>query len=679
MKLGDFGISRVLDSTTEAAVTVVGTPYYMSPEVCRSEPYNFKSDVWALGCILYELCMLKHAFESKSLLGLVYKIVSDHYDPVPDFYSISLNELIRRLLTKTADSRPTLQEVLEEANIVTVIQKLEEGEDRSSPIRQPPSLGGRKLERKNSMSAGESEPSTSAENIGPEIFMARVRRQLVLRKLNWMSAFASFDSKGDGLLSESAFLQCLTALHFSLSIEELGFLADWLSDAGGVSLAKFALRLNKAPESGAARVQSFARKHLAGAIIKSLEEACAIQDSQQEGVISTASFQEALTKVTPDISQRDATNLVLLSDKNLAGDVDYIQFLAGLREAPLPPQGPFPSKPKNLPPLPSNEQMATTFHTCQTMGPGGRGPFRAMSKEYFDVVCARMRRRLGTANLQIVCRLLCGGKEIASAETLLRLVSLVPLGLSRAEMQQICWYMARDATCMEEVHLAEIDQLIADADLALLSVNPDLLTVKRNLTVKATTENDLRRAFMTAQPSLTAACLDRLLFVMDKTADGHVMPDANEEVTETESTLSEPHMKQVQTRMLQVLNRCNLTQEDLRRITKIFDGKDLGVALAEQLPFRLSHQEAVGIIPSIDEDWKEEAVPAFDEQKVFEGLPEKISADEFAQRLATIGLPSELIFSQDKAPDGRILRPSMVTKIESPPYRRKSLFSRFLK
>lgn len=75
VKLGDFGISRVLDGTREAAVTVVGTPYYMSPEVCRSEPYNWKSDVWALGCVLYELCMLKHAFESSSLLGLVYKVL----------------------------------------------------------------------------------------------------------------------------------------------------------------------------------------------------------------------------------------------------------------------------------------------------------------------------------------------------------------------------------------------------------------------------------------------------------------------------------------------------------------------------------------------------------------------------------------------------------------------------
>lgn len=56
IKVGDFGISKVLESTTQVANTVVGTPYYMAPEACQSEPYTSKSDVWALGCILYELC-----------------------------------------------------------------------------------------------------------------------------------------------------------------------------------------------------------------------------------------------------------------------------------------------------------------------------------------------------------------------------------------------------------------------------------------------------------------------------------------------------------------------------------------------------------------------------------------------------------------------------------------------
>ena len=55
IKLGDFGISKVLENTCDQALTVQGTPYYMSPEVCQSKPYTYTSDVWALGCILYEL------------------------------------------------------------------------------------------------------------------------------------------------------------------------------------------------------------------------------------------------------------------------------------------------------------------------------------------------------------------------------------------------------------------------------------------------------------------------------------------------------------------------------------------------------------------------------------------------------------------------------------------------
>ncbi|MCL4159842.1 UNVERIFIED_CONTAM: hypothetical protein GTU68_035695, partial [Idotea baltica] len=56
VKIGDFGISKVLDSTS--AKTFVGTPYYLSPEVCSNKKYDFKSDLWSLGCILYELCTL---------------------------------------------------------------------------------------------------------------------------------------------------------------------------------------------------------------------------------------------------------------------------------------------------------------------------------------------------------------------------------------------------------------------------------------------------------------------------------------------------------------------------------------------------------------------------------------------------------------------------------------------
>lgn len=75
IKLGDFGIAKTLDSTLDQAKTVVGTPYYMSPEVCENKPYSYSSDVWSLGCVLYEMCALKHAFDAPNIISLIFTIV----------------------------------------------------------------------------------------------------------------------------------------------------------------------------------------------------------------------------------------------------------------------------------------------------------------------------------------------------------------------------------------------------------------------------------------------------------------------------------------------------------------------------------------------------------------------------------------------------------------------------
>jgi NIMA (never in mitosis gene a)-related kinase len=112
IKVGDFGISKVLESTTQVAMTVVGTPYYMSPESCQSEPYTSKSDVWALGIILFELCSLKQPFQADNLLGLVFKIVQDNPEPIPDCYSPELRELVAKLLCKNPANRPSTAEIL---------------------------------------------------------------------------------------------------------------------------------------------------------------------------------------------------------------------------------------------------------------------------------------------------------------------------------------------------------------------------------------------------------------------------------------------------------------------------------------------------------------------------------------------------------------------------------------
>ena len=114
VKLGDFGIAKVLDGTLEQARTVIGTPYYMSPEVCSNQPYGFDSDMWALGCIVYEMCTLKRAFHSNNLLGLVFKIVQETYEDIPEQYSDTLRtEIVRKLLSKEPTDRPNAQELLE--------------------------------------------------------------------------------------------------------------------------------------------------------------------------------------------------------------------------------------------------------------------------------------------------------------------------------------------------------------------------------------------------------------------------------------------------------------------------------------------------------------------------------------------------------------------------------------
>lgn len=78
IKVGDFGISKVMNTVAkeQGAMTVVGTPYYISPEMCEGKPYNEKSDIWALGCILYEMACLQKTFEGSNLPLLVNKIMS---------------------------------------------------------------------------------------------------------------------------------------------------------------------------------------------------------------------------------------------------------------------------------------------------------------------------------------------------------------------------------------------------------------------------------------------------------------------------------------------------------------------------------------------------------------------------------------------------------------------------
>lgn len=110
LKLGDFGISKQVDTKSALNATSCGTPYYMSPEVCKEQPYDSKADVWALGVILYELITLKKPFDAEKMQQLFEKIIKESYQPLPEDTHSNLKMLISALLNKDYSKRPNIFE-----------------------------------------------------------------------------------------------------------------------------------------------------------------------------------------------------------------------------------------------------------------------------------------------------------------------------------------------------------------------------------------------------------------------------------------------------------------------------------------------------------------------------------------------------------------------------------------
>lgn len=105
VKLGDFGLSKIMVSH-DFASTYVGTPFYMSPEICMAERYIHYSDIWSLGCIMYELCAKEPPFNAKSHFELIQKIKVGNYAPIPIGYSAELRKTIESCLRVNPYHRP---------------------------------------------------------------------------------------------------------------------------------------------------------------------------------------------------------------------------------------------------------------------------------------------------------------------------------------------------------------------------------------------------------------------------------------------------------------------------------------------------------------------------------------------------------------------------------------------
>jgi len=122
-KLGDFGVSARLDSTLAQRKTLIGTPYWMAPEILLEMGYDRKVDIWSLGITCIEMAEMKPPFFNKDPMHVMFSIVK-HDSPTltePAKFSTEFNDFIAKCLQKEAEARPTATELLKHPFVANVV------------------------------------------------------------------------------------------------------------------------------------------------------------------------------------------------------------------------------------------------------------------------------------------------------------------------------------------------------------------------------------------------------------------------------------------------------------------------------------------------------------------------------------------------------------------------------
>jgi NIMA (never in mitosis gene a)-related kinase len=121
-KLGDMNVSKI--AKKGLLYTQTGTPYYASPEVWKDQPYDSKSDIWSLGCVLYESVTLKPPFRAEDMAGLYKKVVKGVYPKIPTHFTKELEAVIRSLLVIHPQQRPSCNQILDQPSVKKMGEKL---------------------------------------------------------------------------------------------------------------------------------------------------------------------------------------------------------------------------------------------------------------------------------------------------------------------------------------------------------------------------------------------------------------------------------------------------------------------------------------------------------------------------------------------------------------------------
>ena len=121
-KLGDLNVSK--EAKSGLLKTQTGTPYFASPEVWGGKPYGLKSDIWSLGCILYQMAALKMPFQGSNFKEVYNNVSKCKYQPLPNIYSKELDLIISKLLQVDPEKRPNCQQILEDPIVIEKIKYL---------------------------------------------------------------------------------------------------------------------------------------------------------------------------------------------------------------------------------------------------------------------------------------------------------------------------------------------------------------------------------------------------------------------------------------------------------------------------------------------------------------------------------------------------------------------------